>query len=132
MGMKLSETGDTIIPSVGEHAYCGPARHARGGILLPAHHFPRLIFKVATSRAVLALMSAGSLSFPIAPNHFEPLLTPVEAATWLGVHEKTAIRMARGGELPALRIGKHWRFRRSDLESWAAQRVRSGSPARSE
>lgn len=60
----------------------------------------------------------------------EPLLTPIEAAAWLQVHVKTTIRRAREGELPALRVGKHWRFRRSDLENWAEQQVRSGSPAR--
>jgi excisionase family DNA binding protein len=63
---------------------------------------------------------------PVASVGFEPLLSPAQAGTWLGVHEKTAISMARGGELPALRIGKHWRFRRTDLESWAELRVRSG------
>jgi excisionase family DNA binding protein len=56
---------------------------------------------------------------------FEALLTPSQGGAYLGVHEKTAIRMAREGELPALRIGKHWRFRRSDLEAWAATRVES-------
>jgi excisionase family DNA binding protein len=56
---------------------------------------------------------------------FEPLLTPAQAGAWLRIHPKTAIRMAREGELPALRIGKHWRFRRIDLEAWAVARVQS-------
>jgi excisionase family DNA binding protein len=63
---------------------------------------------------------------PIAPNNFEPLLTPIEAGAWLHVHPKTAIRMAREGSIPALRLGqKHWRFRRSDLAAWAEEQVRS-------
>lgn len=59
----------------------------------------------------------------------EPLLTPVDAGDFLGVHEKTVIKMARLRQLPALRLGKHWRFRRADLESWAANEVQStGQP----
>jgi excisionase family DNA binding protein len=50
---------------------------------------------------------------------FEPLWHPSDAATYLGIHEKTAIKMARLGQLPALRLGKHWRFRRTDLAVWA-------------
>jgi excisionase family DNA binding protein len=62
----------------------------------------------------------------------ESLLTPDQAGEYLGVHQKTAIRLARQGEIPALRVGKHWRFRGSDLELWAEDRVKSGSPARTE
>lgn len=57
--------------------------------------------------------------------HFDPLLTPIEAGAWLQVHQKTVIRMAREGSVPALRLGKHWRFRRSDLEGWVESRVKS-------
>ena len=52
-------------------------------------------------------------------------MTPIEAAAWLQIHQKTAIRLAREGSVPALRLGKHWRFRRSDLELWAASQVLS-------
>jgi len=56
---------------------------------------------------------------------WEALLTPPEAAAYLRIHEKTAIRMARKKELPALRLGKHWRFRHSDLTAWVASQVKS-------
>lgn len=59
------------------------------------------------------------------PNYLEPLLTPVDAGNFLGIHEKTAIKMARLRQLPALRLGKHWRFRRADLASWAEDQVQS-------
>jgi len=57
--------------------------------------------------------------------NFEPLMTPQEAAAFLRIHQKTAIRLAREDELPALRIGKHWRFRSADLARWAASKVGS-------
>jgi excisionase family DNA binding protein len=55
----------------------------------------------------------------------QPLLTPSEAGELLRIHEKTVIRMARLGELPGIRLGKHHRFRRIDLELWTAARVSS-------
>ena len=55
----------------------------------------------------------------------EPLQTPEEAASYLRVHPKTAVRMARNRKIPALRLGKHWRFRSSDLAAWAASQVKS-------
>jgi excisionase family DNA binding protein len=60
---------------------------------------------------------------------WEPLLTPEEVAAHLRIHPKSAIRMARKGKLPALRLGKHWRFRQTDLAAWAEERVQSsGQP----
>ena len=54
---------------------------------------------------------------------WEPLQTPQEAASYLRIHPKTVIRMARNQKIPALRLGKHWRFRGSDLTAWAAAQV---------
>jgi excisionase family DNA binding protein len=56
---------------------------------------------------------------------WEPLLTPVEAAAFLRLHEKTVIRMARQRKIPASRLGKHWRFRKSDLIQFAADQIQS-------
>jgi excisionase family DNA binding protein len=62
---------------------------------------------------------------PVTNSSWEPLQTPEEAAAYLRVHPKTAIRMARNQMIPAIRLGKHWRFRRSDLTDWAASQVKS-------
>jgi excisionase family DNA binding protein len=48
------------------------------------------------------------------------LLKPRDAAAFLGVHEKTAIKMARDKKLPGLKVGKHWLFRPTDLLEWAS------------
>lgn len=50
--------------------------------------------------------------------YFEPLLDPKAAATLVGIHNKTLIRLARAGSVPAMKIGKLWRFRASQLDSW--------------
>ena len=64
---------------------------------------------------------------------FEPLIDIVTAAGLLKVHPKTLQRLARGAEIPALRIGRYWRFRASHLDSWIRSQVDSSrQPCRSE
>ncbi len=45
----------------------------------------------------------------------DEVLTPDEAAELLKVSKKTVLRRARLGELPAAKVGRAWRFRRSEL-----------------
>ena len=49
----------------------------------------------------------------------EATMTADEVAEWLGLSVETIYRKARSGELPALRIGRRWRFLRGALEQWA-------------
>jgi len=60
-----------------------------------------------------------SLSLP----HFERFLDSREAAALLQIHPKTLQRLARNGEIRAMRIGKLWRFRASDLHKWVDLRL---------
>jgi excisionase family DNA binding protein len=54
----------------------------------------------------------------------EPLLTPAEAAALLQVRPSWVYEAARGGRLPHMKLGKHIRFARADLDTFlAAQRV---------
>jgi len=60
---------------------------------------------------------------------FEPLLDDVQVAALLKVHPKTVQKMARNRELPAIRVGRYWRFLPSALNSWIQQSmVKSLSP----
>ena len=52
------------------------------------------------------------------------LLSPDEAAHMLGLSAYTIRAMARDRELPALRLGRYWRFRRSSLQEWIAEQER--------
>ena len=52
------------------------------------------------------------------PGQFEPLLDDVQAANMLGLHPKTLQKLARQGAVPAIRIGRYWRFRASALNQW--------------
>ena len=46
---------------------------------------------------------------------FEPLLNSEQAAEVIKVHPKTLQRYARNGIIAGVRIGKLWRFRRSEI-----------------
>lgn len=49
---------------------------------------------------------------------FEPLLSDAQAGELLGIHPKTVQRLARTGKLPAVRVGRYWKFRASTLNQW--------------
>jgi len=46
------------------------------------------------------------------------VMTVSEVAEYLRVNPQTVYRKAKAGELPAVRIGRAIRFRRSELEAW--------------
>lgn len=49
----------------------------------------------------------------------QPLYTPDQAATLLGLHVKTVRRYIREGRLDAVRVGKGYRIAAADLEAFA-------------
>jgi excisionase family DNA binding protein len=53
------------------------------------------------------------------------VLNAQETATLLGVHTETVRRLARRGEIPSLKFGKDWRFRKDALRRWLEERERS-------
>jgi excisionase family DNA binding protein len=58
---------------------------------------------------------------PPAPAAEPDTLTVPEVAGWLRVPVATIYQLARTGRLPAVKIGKHWRFSRRELEAWRRQ-----------
>ena len=50
------------------------------------------------------------------------ILTVTDVAQFLRVPKTTVYKLARGGELPASKIGKHWRFLRRDIQEWMHSR----------
>ncbi len=49
-------------------------------------------------------------------------LTTEEVLACLKVTPRTVYRLIQAGELPAVRVGRQWRFRRSDLDQWLSTR----------
>ena len=54
---------------------------------------------------------------------FEPLVDADEVADLLGLHPKTVQLMARQGKIPAIRVSKFWRFRKSQIDRWLRSEV---------
>ena len=50
------------------------------------------------------------------------LMTTNQVQELLQVDRTTIYRMVEAGELPALRVGKQWRFPREDFERWLRSR----------
>lgn len=53
------------------------------------------------------------------------IMTLREIAQYLKVSEKTVLRMARTGEMPAAKISGQWRFRRRMVDAWLTVKMQS-------
>lgn len=58
----------------------------------------------------------------------ETLLNVREVANFLRVNISTVYSWAQNGELPAIKIGRSWRFRQSDLEMWLDENRQDREP----
>ena len=45
-------------------------------------------------------------------------MTTDEVLSYLKVNSRTIYRLIHRGELPAVRVGRQWRFRQTDLDAW--------------
>jgi excisionase family DNA binding protein len=60
----------------------------------------------------------------------ESFLTTEEVLEYLQVNLRTVYRLIKAGKIPAVRVGRQWRFRKRDIDAWLdAQRPRSERPA---
>ena len=48
----------------------------------------------------------------------ESFLTTDEVLEYLQVNLRTVYRLIKAGKIPAVRVGRQWRFRRSDIDAW--------------
>jgi excisionase family DNA binding protein len=57
----------------------------------------------------------------------ETFLTTEEVLEYLHVNLRTVYRLIKAGKIPAVRVGRQWRFRKRDIDSWLdSQRPRGG------
>src|SRR5438874_999068 len=60
----------------------------------------------------------------------ESFLTTEEVLEYLQVNLRTVYRLIKAGKIPAVRVGRQWRFRKRDIDAWLEnQRPRSARPA---
>jgi excisionase family DNA binding protein len=59
----------------------------------------------------------------------EVFLTTEEVLEYLQVNLRTVYRLIKAGKIPAVRVGRQWRFRKRDIDAWLdSQRTQSGAP----
>ena len=57
-------------------------------------------------------------------------LTTEEVLEYLQVNLRTVYRLIKAGKIPAVRVGRQWRFRKGDIDAWLeSQRSRGSRPA---
>lgn len=81
-------------------------------------------------------LQPDGVGYQVVPNspreNPDPLLTPAEAAAWIGCSPQTlaSARCTRTGvfaSIPWVKLGKRVAYRRSDLQRWVEQQVRGAA-----
>ena len=50
--------------------------------------------------------------------HTDAVMNADEASAWLKIPKSTLYKLCGDGDLPAAKVGRHWRFHRETLEKW--------------
>jgi len=53
------------------------------------------------------------------------IMTLKEVAVYLGLHAMTVYKLVRSNDIPRVKIGGQWRFRRTILDEWIANEMRN-------
>jgi excisionase family DNA binding protein len=59
----------------------------------------------------------------------EIFLTTEEVLEYLQVNLRTVYRLIKAGKIPAVRVGRQWRFRKRDIDAWLDSQRPSGERA---
>jgi excisionase family DNA binding protein len=59
----------------------------------------------------------------------ETFLTTEEVLAYLQVNLRTVYRLIKAGKIPAVRVGRQWRFRKRDIDAWLDSQRPRGSRA---
>jgi excisionase family DNA binding protein len=90
----------------------------------------RLKFSIRIADIPFTMNNADTASMILQPNGATStdgeILTVMDVARFLRVPKSTVYKLARVGELPASKIGKHWRFLRRDIHEWMHSRSHQG------
>jgi excisionase family DNA binding protein len=64
-------------------------------------------------------------------SHREPLLTTAAVAKWLGISTRAICLWAECKVIPAIKVGRQWRFRHEEISQWlessASAKVKNGT-----
>ena len=54
------------------------------------------------------------------------IMTVRELSVYLNIAEKTAYRFASEGKVPGFKVGRAWRFRKSEVDCWIRKQEQRG------
>jgi excisionase family DNA binding protein len=74
------------------------------------------------NRTIPETLEAEAIA-PARADEEDPIMTPAEAARYLRISVATLLRRSRSGEIPGFRVGKLWRYRKSQLDEWMRSKV---------
>lgn len=111
-------------PPAGALAAWALGNHAQAGrrAFLLSDRNRQLKFETAHTDTISVMNDAIATTARISLDSVSPseseILTVSEVARFLRVPKSTVYKLARLGDLPASKIGKHWRFLRRDIHEW--------------
>ena len=56
----------------------------------------------------------------------DKILKIEEVSAYLKIPRQTLYFWARAGQIPAMKVGKHWRFKKSSIEAWIEEKESYG------
>lgn len=65
-------------------------------------------------------------------DNFTEIMTVSDVAEYLHLAEKTVVRMAQRGEIPAAKVANQWRFMRSVIRDWLASQMQRSAYSEAE
>jgi excisionase family DNA binding protein len=81
-----------------------------------------MISGYSVEEEVKRAMAMGAQDFLPKPlDDVDKIMTIEEVARYLSLHELTVRRLAREGEIPAFKVGRQWRVKKSLLDRWIEQ-----------
>ncbi|HDZ76905.1 MAG TPA: DNA-binding protein [Candidatus Omnitrophica bacterium] len=52
----------------------------------------------------------------------DKILTIEEVSSYLKIPKQTLYFWSRAGQIPAMKVGKHWRFKKSSIDAWIEEK----------
>lgn len=57
----------------------------------------------------------------------DEILTIEEVGSYLKIPKQTLYVWARAGKIPAIKVGKHWRFKKTSLDAWIGEKEKNNN-----
>src|SRR2546426_2765380 len=79
----------------------------------------------------LRIVSGSGQTHPLIEARMEMddrLMTVKELAAYLNLNERTVLKLAAEGPMPAVKVGNQWRFRKAMIDAWLDDQMLRISP----